>query len=123
MDGHFKAWRAHRLLAYLYAIALLALAGYVYSGRQPLPPHAVFSAFTALPVLCAFHALAARGSRLRQSWARIASLVMGVVLLIVFPIGTIFGAYLLMAAWQPWPHPREHASAPRGGWPKDGRRR
>jgi hypothetical protein len=122
MDGHLKAWRAHRFLAYLYGIGLLALAAYAYFGHRPLHVHTQFVAFSALPVLCLFHVVAARASLRRQAWARIASLVMGVALLIVFPIGTIFGAWLLMASWQPWPHPREHAGAPRGGWHQDGRR-
>ena len=122
MDKHFNAWRAHRMLAYLYGIAVLALAGYVYLFHQPLPQRATYLAFSALPMLCALHALLARGSRLRSGWARIASLVMGVALLIVFPIGTFFGAWLLMGSWAPWPDPRVHAGAPRGGWHQDGRR-
>ena len=122
MDGHLKAWRTHRLLAFLYGLGLLGLAGYVYLGHDALPARATFLAFSTLPVLCALHALLAYGSLRRAAWARIASLVMGVALLIVFPVGTLFGAWLISASWQPWPHPREHAGAPRGGWHQDGRR-
>jgi len=122
MDGHLSAWRANRLLAYLYGAGALALAGYLYLGRHELPAHVSFATLSALPMLCAFHALCARGSLLRKAWARIASLLMGVVLLLVFPVGTIFGVWLLRASWQAWPDAREHAGAPRGGWPQSGRR-
>ena len=45
-----------------------------------------------------------------------------IALLIVFPVGTFFGTWLLMGSWKPWPDPRMHAGAPRGGWHQDGRR-
>ena len=123
MEKHLTAWRVHRLLAWLYGIALLALLVNVYFGFHPLPPQRVFAALSALPVLVVFHALAARASRLRQPWARIASLLMGCLLLIAVPIGTIAGIFLLYACAHPWPDPRVHATAVRGAWHQDGRRR
>jgi chromate transport protein ChrA len=119
MDGNIKAWRAHRALAWLYALVLIGLAAYLhfYPGAPPIPN--LFTYAAPLPLLLVFHAVCARGSRLSRPWARIASLAAGFVLLIAFPIGTLFGIYLIAACWQPWPEPFTHAGAPIGGWPKD----
>jgi hypothetical protein len=122
MDGHLTAWRVHRFLAWTYGLGLLALLAYLYFSKHGLPANQVFSAVSALPLLALFHAFAARGARLRQPWARIASLVVGCLLLVVFPIGTIAGGFLIYASAHPWPDPRAHAGAPRGGWHQDARR-
>jgi hypothetical protein len=123
MDGHLSAWRINRALAWIYALAMLGLAAFQHYRPGLLPPRAVFMAFGTLPVLLVFHALAARGALLRQPWARIASLAMACLLLLAIPVGTILGAMLIWACSHPWPDPRVHASAPRGGWHQDGRRR
>jgi hypothetical protein len=122
MEGFLTAWRVHRFMAWLYGLGLLALLGYLYFAKHALPPHQVYSVVSALPILALFHALAARGSRLRQPWARIASLVMGCLLLVAFPVGTIAGVFLIWSCAHPWPDPRVHAGAPRGGWHQDARR-
>jgi hypothetical protein len=119
MDKHIRTWRVHRALAWLYAAATLALLAYNSYRPGTIPPHFVFSA----PVLCFVHALCAWGSRLCRPWARIASLVVGCLLLVVFPVGTIIGGYLLVLCARPWIDPRVHAGAARGGWHESGRRR
>ena len=123
MEKHLTAWRVNRLLAWLYGLALAALLVNIYFSLHPLPPQRVSAALWTLPLLAGFHALASRASRLRQPWARIASLVMGCLLLLAVPIGTIAGIFLIYACAHPWPDPRVHATAVRGGWHQDGRRR
>jgi hypothetical protein len=123
MEGHLRAWSINRALAWIYATAAVALVGYLYLSPHGLPPRIVSTGIVALPALTLFHALAAHGARLRQPWARIASLLMGVLLLVAFPIGTIVGAFLVWACAHPWPDARAHAGAPTGAWHQDGRRR
>jgi hypothetical protein len=123
MDGNLVAWRVNRILAWLYAVAIVALVAYYFLKPGALAPREFYGAVSALPVLLLFHALAARGARLRQPWSRIASLVMGCLLLAAFPIGTIAGIFLVFACAHPWPDARVHAGAPRGAWRDDGRRR
>lgn len=119
MDGNLKAWRAHRALAWLYGISLLALGTYVYLGKATMPLQLLIAPAAVLLVLTVFHGFAARGARLRQPWARPASILIGFVLLVVFPIGTIIGLYLIGASWNPWPEMHVTSGAPTGGWPAD----
>jgi hypothetical protein len=123
MEGHLTAWKVHRLLAWLYGLALVALLAYHFLQPGALSVDRLYFIAAALPVLAIFHALAARGARMRQPWARVASLAMGCLLLVVFPIGTIAGIFLIFSCAHPWPEPYDHAGAPRGAWHQDGRRR
>ena len=124
MDGHITAWRIHRVLAAIYLVAFAALFGYLYfHPAADLPARHVATATWALPALVLFHGLCAHGARVRWPWVRAASLVIGVLLLLAFPIGTIIGAYLLYACARPWGDPRAHAGSARGGWHDEGRRR
>lgn len=119
MDGNLKAWRAHRALAWLYGIGLLALGGYAWLGKTPVPLPLLFGPAVVMVLMMVFHAITARAARLRRPWARLASILIGFVLLVVFPIGTIFGIYLIGASWSPWPEMHVTAGAPTGGWPAD----
>jgi hypothetical protein len=123
MEGHLTAWRVHRLLAFFYGLAFVGLVAFDFLKPGVFRPLQLYGLASALPLLALFHALAARGARLRQPWARIASLVMGCILLVAFPIGTIAGIFLVFACAHPWPDPREHAAAARGAWHGDTWRR
>ena len=50
----------------------------------------------------AVHAIVAQGCRKRQSWARYASIVIALLMLVGVPIGTVFGLYLLRNTWHRW---------------------
>jgi hypothetical protein len=51
------------------------------------------------------HFITAKGARQSKPWARTASIVISVLLLLGFPVGTLIGIYLLANTWSPWPQP------------------
>ena len=117
MDLNLRAYKTHRLLAWIYGIGTFAYALYAHFRPLWLTPELKIAG-TLLPLLFVIHVLAASGSARCQNWARIVSLVMGVLLVLAFPIGTIFGLFLLSASWKPWVEGGP-PGAPRGGWPRD----
>lgn len=120
MDNHIKAARAHLALAWLYGLALVALGAWHYLGREPaLALDTLLATGVLLLVLSIAHAVLARAARVRRPWARLLSLLAGFVLLLLFPIGTLFGLILIGASWSPWPLAHTHAGSPSGAWPKD----
>ena len=118
-DGHARAASAHRLLAWIYGLVLVGLCIYIYSAKRVEMIGLLLAPAAMLALLCVFQVVLARGAWLRKPWARILSLVVGFILLLAFPIGTLIGAYLIRASWTPWLEGRGPASAPRGGWPSD----
>ncbi|MEO8160461.1 MAG: hypothetical protein ABI588_03505 [Arenimonas sp.] len=119
MDGSIKAWRTHRALSWLYGFVLLAIVGFVVSRPVTPPMGVLFAPMAIVLLMFAFHLVATRGARLRRPWARLASLVIGFILLIGFPVGTIIGLYLISASWSPWPEPYTNAGSPSGAWPSN----
>lgn len=119
MDNHLKAWRAHRALSWIYLLLVLAAAYLAFRSDGLVRMDAALLSGGLFVVLAIFHAWAGRASLARQPWARIASILSGVVLLLVFPIGTLFGAYLLAASWNPWTQPMTRGSPAASGWPSD----
>lgn len=119
MDNHLKAWRAHRLLSWIYALLVLAAAYAAFRTDGLVRMDAALLSSGLFVALAIFHAWAGRGALARRPWARIASIFSGFVLLLVFPIGTPFGAYLLSASWNPWDHVTTSRSPSASGWPAD----
>jgi hypothetical protein len=117
MDRNLTAYRIHRLLAFIYGIGIVAYALYAHYRPNWLTPELKLVG-TLLPLLFVIHVLGASGSSRLHPWARILSLVMGVLLLFAFPIGTVLGAILLWASWKPWVE-RGLPATPRGGWSGD----
>jgi hypothetical protein len=117
MDRNLRAYQIHRLLAWIYGLGIVAYALYAHFRPNWLTPELKLAG-TLLPLLFLIHVLGASGSARLHPWARILSLVMGVLLLFAFPIGTVFGVLLLAAAWKPWVEARPPAS-PTGGWHQD----
>jgi hypothetical protein len=122
-EKHVKTANLNNALGWFYgAGALLVFAVHRFSP-QAIPLRHQFTALTLLPVLCLFHFAVGHAARRFKSWARVASVIMGVLLLFGFPIGTVVGGLLLYYCWQPWPDPKAYAGRIRGGWHQDGRRR
>jgi hypothetical protein len=117
MDDNIKAWRAHRALSWLYGATLVAIVGFVLTRPITPPMGVLFAPLALLVLMFVFHVVVARGARLRRPWARWASLVIGFILLLGFPVGTIIGAYLIGACWNPWMEPHTNAGSPSGAWP------
>jgi hypothetical protein len=117
MDRNLRAYQTHRLLAFIYGIGTFGYALYAHFRPNWLTPELKIIG-TILPLLFVIHVLGASGSARLHPWARVLSLVMGVLLLIAFPIGTVFGNFLLWSAWKPWEE-KKLPGAARGGWHQD----
>lgn len=111
MDPRTKVFRAHRSLAWFYAvlgIGLFAVASFGAGGNVGV---------SVLPVLLMFaggfaaHYFTARACRQGKEGGRVASIAISCLMLIGFPIGTLIAIYLLANTWKPWAYA---AAASRG---------
>ena len=98
-----KLYRIHRILAFTYAIfaALIVTAASFSSDHTA---SYFFLGFAGPPAL--IHAIAANGVSSGARWGRVMSRVIGIVLLIGFPVFTLIGVYILKQTgryWQPAP--------------------
>ena len=48
------------------------------------------------------HHFTAKGARESKPWARTSSIIISVLLLLGFPVGTLIGVYLLSNTWRAW---------------------
>jgi len=85
--------RSVRALSFFW---LLAIALCVVYSATATPGTMALVMFPTFAVLAAF---AAVGSWLFQNWSRILSMLLCVILLLAFPIGTIFGILGFIALW------------------------
>jgi heme A synthase len=119
MDKHLKAWRAHRALAWFYGLLFLALGAYFYARKAPIRVDVVYASIGAVLLFFCVHLALARGSLARRPWARLATMLFGFVMLVVFPVGTLIGAWLIHLGWSPWLQPMTRGSPAASGWPAD----
>ena len=119
MENHVKAWRAHRVLSWLYGLAVLVVGFQAYrnEGAGRLDLLLAWGGLFLVFAVC--HAWIGQAALARRPWARFASILLGFLLLVVFPVGTIIGVYLLSASWNPWTQPVTHGSPAASGWPQD----
>lgn len=105
MSPREKVYRAHRALALLYGgltvvmlfIGLQAAASTAGSGISPIIGPALIIA-----LLFGLHMAVAVGAKRQRLWSRTASQVIGCLMLVGFPVGTLIGVYLLANTWRPW---------------------
>ena len=101
MESHMKVARVHRVISWLCLVFLAAIAYLLFA-----PPANINRAAFAYSLLIALaflaHHVTARGALEAKPWARIASIVLAVLMLVAFPIGTIVGIYLLVNTLRPW---------------------
>ncbi len=107
MEAHIKTARAHSAISYFYGfVGLLACVfPYLVMTSQGNGPGDVLlaSVFPALFFGMSFlHLAVARGAKQQKNWARLATIVIGVLSLFGFPVGTIIGIYLLVNS--SWPN-------------------
>lgn len=97
--GHEKVARVHQIFGAFYgAMALLFLGVFLVSDSRDDGRMAVL--IFVIPALV--HGLLAFGAIRRHGWSRVASLIMGVLMLPGIPIGTIAGIYLIRHAKSSW---------------------
>ena len=103
----------HRVIAWIYgAIGTLIL---VFVGLDRDPNWGVMAAFAIFfGTIVALHAALAAGARRRSGLAKAGSMVVGVLMLLGFPVGTIVGGFLIYNAAQNWPPRHLGQAAPAG---------
>ena len=101
MERNIKVYRAHRAISWLYllCISLFALMAFMSPDVSLASMAFPLALFTA--VFLAHH-ITAKGAKQSKPWARTSSIVISVLLLLGFPVGTLIGIYLLANTWRPW---------------------
>ena len=117
VEPNEKTYRAHVALACLYGVVVLALVAIsAASGKgDDTSPGAILALVMMVPTV--IHFMIARGAQRRAGWARICSMILGILMLPGFPIGTIVGIYLLVNAVQDWTPRRKYSGSLTEGWP------
>ena len=102
----------HRVSAWIYAgILAIVVVIAAFAGTHWVEVLAVGSIFGAIAGL---HAALAAGARRRSGIAKVGSFIVGLLMLLGFPIGTIVGGMLIYNAVQDWP-PRHVGPAQAAG--------
>lgn len=99
-----KAGRAIRLLAWLQVVAFIgivaAIAIPVYAQHTAIDPRGFLALlFIAFPV---FYLVVGKAIKEHKEWGRNAGIIIGTLMLVGFPIGTIIGAYILWCLIKGW---------------------
>ncbi len=85
--------RSVRTLSFFWLLATALCIVYTYTATPQTIGSIIFPTYAVLA------AVAAVGSFLFKMWSRIFSMILCVLLLIAFPIGTIFGILGLLVLW------------------------
>ncbi len=104
----------HRTIAWIYGVLGTAIAAFCLVGGGA--EERGVAAFIALifGAIVALHAALAVGARNRNGAAKLGSVIVGVFMLLGFPIGTIVGGFLIYNGSQNWP-PRRPPQVPAPG--------
>ncbi len=103
MSPREKVYRAHRALAFLYGgltVVMLFIGFQASTARSGMGP--IIGPALIIALLFALHMAVAVGAKRQRLWSRTASQVIGGLMLIGFPVGTLIGVYLLANTWRPW---------------------
>ena len=116
-EGYFKTARAHMALGCLAVFALLMLLLAMAGSSKGVDPMPMLVVAGVMLFSAALHFAVWWGAKRRQGWARIVSIVLGVLSLPGFPVGTIIGVYLIAVAWKTWQEPEYYEQMTLEGWP------
>ncbi len=111
-----KAGRVIRLLAWLQVVAFIGIVAAVaipfFAQHKSIDPR-VFLAllFIAFPAL---YLAIGKAIKEHKEWGRNGGIIIGALMLVGFPIGTIIGAYLLWCLIKGWEQTGACGSAPGG---------
>ena len=102
----------HRVIAWIY-VGILAIFVIIaaFAGTHGAEVLAVGSVFG---VIAGLHAALAAGARRRSGIAKLGSFIVGLLMLLAFPIGTIVGGILIYNAVQDWPPKHVGPAVPAG---------
>jgi hypothetical protein len=102
LDSQTKVFRAHRALAWCYAILGVGLFAVILLGAGGRFDVGMLPILLAFGGIFAAHFFTARACKNGKPGGRVASIVIACVMLLGFPIGTLIGIYLLVNTWRPW---------------------
>jgi len=105
MDSRTKVFRAHRAIAWLYAILGVCISAAVFLGSGGRMDVTMFLIPVIFALVFSAHYFTARACKEGKPGGRIASIVIACLMLVGFPIGTLIGIYLLANTWRPWTAP------------------
>jgi len=109
VDMSGAAFRIHRRAAIAWGVvlALYAWTSFLADGR----PGRVrdFSLGYMLAVVVVVHVLLAIGAKRRMQAARVPSMIVGGLMMLIFPLGTFVGYQLIQSARSPWHRPSRPA--------------
>ena len=108
MERNIKVARAHRALGVLY-ICVVTLITAAMALAPDVKVTSLIFPILVFGIVIVAHLVTASGARKSKPWARNASIVISVLLLAGFPIGTLIGIYLLANTWKPWSQPSASA--------------
>jgi len=96
MESHEKVARTHLMLSLIYGVGFIIylLIFFRYGVSVERGGLIIFASFF-LGALFALHLIISKGARNKKEWAKYTSIIIAVIMLIGFPIGTIIGIYLL----------------------------
>ncbi|MCK9684519.1 hypothetical protein [Scleromatobacter humisilvae] len=100
----------HRTIAWIYGVlGLLIVAVFAFASMGSVREHewgAAAAVALFFGAVVALHAALAVGARNRNGIAKTGSVIVGVLMLFGFPIGTIVGGLLIYNSTQNWPPKR-----------------
>ena len=105
----------HRTIAWLYGVVgVVVVALFLFVGNAHDSHGIVLVIGLVIGAIVALHAALAVGARNRNGVAKFGSVIVGVLMLAGFPIGTIVGGYLIYNGVQNWPPKRAPGASPAG---------
>ena len=110
MNRQTKVFRAHRAIAFFYAIVGLGMVAAMFVGAHGKIDLSIVPMLLILTAVFSIHFFTARACRAGKQGGRVASITLAFLMLLAFPIGTIIGIYLLVHTWKPWPATGEVAA-------------
>lgn len=100
LKRHVVVARTHHVLAWLGFVATLLILLTIFSSKEVPVEAFLLAAVTGGMGLV--HRHVSNAAMLKQAWARTTSIVIAVLILFGFPLGTLVGFYLLYHTRQPW---------------------
>jgi hypothetical protein len=102
MERHEKVARAHRALSWIYGGLTALFLAFLFMKPGEKAPEAMIGIAIFMGCIFAVHYFTAQAAFARKEGARIASLIIGVLMLAGFPIGTLIGIYLIYNGSSSW---------------------
>jgi hypothetical protein len=99
--SYIKVAKTHKFISWLYVVVTALSVALIAFGVFPQILE-FWLVFLFLAGLAALHYFTAKGAFRKSIWARVTSIVIAVVMLSGFPIGTGFGIYLLIHCFRSW---------------------